>query len=148
MNQEFFENTLRTPIEEEKTKLIEEFAFFDNWTERYEYLIDLGRKHPPLEEVYKRDEFKLSGCQSQVWLVGERVGDRLLFQAMSDAVIVSGIIALLLRVYSNRTPQDIIDTEPDFIHAIGLDSHLSAIRNNGLSAMLKAIKGRAQSELD
>ncbi|WP_044283296.1 SufE family protein [Candidatus Endolissoclinum faulkneri] len=148
MSQDLLEDALKSSIEEEKAKLIEEFAFFDDWIERYEYLIDIGRKHPPLNAAYKIDEFKLSGCQSQVWLVAERLGDRLLFHATSDAAIVSGIIALLLRVYSNRTPEDIIVTKPDFIQAIGLDSHLSATRKSGLNAMLRAIKDRAQAELD
>lgn len=136
------------PIDEEQEELIDEFAFFDDWMQRYEYLIDLGRKLPPLDEAYKRDEFKLKGCQSQVWLVGEKRGDRLVFHAISDAAIVSGIIALLLRVYSRRTPQEIVATEPDFIPAIGLDAHLSPTRKNGLGAMLKAIKERARAELD
>lgn len=136
------------PIGEEQEELIDEFAFFDDWMQRYEYLIDLGRKLPPLDEAFKRDEFKLKGCQSQVWLVGEKKNERLVFHAISDAAIVSGIIALLLRVYSNRTPREIVDTEPDFIPAIGLDAHLSPTRKNGLGAMLTAIKERARAELD
>lgn len=135
------------PIAEEQEELIDEFAFFDDWMQRYEYLIDLGRKLPPLDEAFKRDEFKLKGCQSQVWLVGEKKDDRLVFHAISDAAIVSGIIALLLRVYSNRTPREIVDTDPDFIPAIGLDAHLSPSRKNGLGAMLTAIKERARAEL-
>lgn len=142
-------NTANRPsIAEEQAELIEEFAFFDDWMQRYEYLIDLGRKLPSFPEEYRRDEFKLKGCQSQVWFVGERRDGRLVFHAVSDAAIVSGIIALLLRIYSGRTPAEIIATEPDFIAAIGLDSHLSPTRKNGLGAMLKAIKGRAQAELD
>ena len=116
--------------------------------ERYQYLIDLGRKLPEFPEEYRRDEFKLKGCQSQVWLVGEKRDGRLVFHAISDAAIVSGIIAVLLRVYSNRTPGEIVATEPDFIAEIGLDAHLSPTRKNGLGAMLTAIKGRAQAELD
>jgi len=142
-------NTANRPsIAEEQAELIEEFAFFDDWMQRYEYLIDLGRKLPPLPDEYRRDEFKLKGCQSQVWFVGEKRGGRLVFHAVSDAAIVSGIVALLLRIYSDRTPAEIVATEPDFIAAIGLDSHLSPTRKNGLGAMLKAIKGRAQAELD
>ncbi len=135
-------------IDAEQAELIDEFAFFDDWMQRYEYLIDLGRKLPPLDDAYKRDAFKLKGCQSQVWLAGEKRGDRLVFHAISDAAIVSGIIALLLRVYSNRTPSEIVATEPDFIPAIGLDAHLSPTRKNGLGAMLKAIKERARAELE
>lgn len=140
--------TSRPSIAEEQAELIGEFAFFDDWMERYQYLIDLGRKLPPFPEEYRRDEFKLKGCQSQVWLVGEKRDGRLLFHAISDAAIVSGIIAVLLRIYSDRTPREILETEPDFVAAIGLDAHLSPTRKNGLGAMLKAIKGRAQAELD
>lgn len=135
-------------IVEDQQELIDEFAFFDDWMERYQYLIDLGRKLPAFPEEYRRDEFKLKGCQSQVWLVGEKRGDRLVFHAISDAAIVSGIIAVILRVYSDRTPAEIVATEPDFVSAIGLDAHLSPTRKNGLGAMLKAIKARAQAELD
>ena len=135
-------------IAEEQEDLIAEFGFFDDWMERYQYLIDLGRKLPAFPEEYRRDEFKLKGCQSQVWFVGEKRDGRLVFHAISDAAIVSGIIALLLRIYSGRTPTEIVATEPDFVAAIGLDAHLSPTRKNGLGAMLKAIKGRAQAELD
>jgi len=135
-------------IAEEQQELIGEFAFFDDWMERYQYLIDLGRQLPAFPEEYRRDEFKLKGCQSQVWLVGEKRDDRLVFHAISDAAIVSGIIAVLLRVYSNRTPSEIAAAEPEFIAAIGLDAHLSPTRKNGLGAMLTAIKARARAELD
>lgn len=135
-------------IAEEQQELIGEFAFFDDWDDRYQYLIDLGRKLPAFPEEYRRDEFKLKGCQAQVWLVGEKRGDRLVFHAVSDAAIVSGLIAVLLRVYSNRTPREIVATEPDFVAAIGLDEHLAMTRKNGLGAMLKAIRGRARAELD
>ena len=96
-----------------------------------------------MPEEYIRDEFKLKGCQSQVWFVGEAVGDRLLFRAVSDAAIVSGLVAVLLRIYSNRTPREILDAEPDFIAEIGLETHLSPTRKNGLGAMVTAIKRRA-----
>ena len=135
-------------ITEEQAELIDEFAFFDDWMQRYEYLIDLGRRLPAFPEEYRRDEFKLKGCQSQVWFVGEKRDGRLVFHAISDAAIVSDIIALLLRIYSGRTPTEIVATEPDFIAAIGLDAHLSPTRKNGLGAMLKAIRDRAQAELD
>lgn len=141
-------DTDRLSIADEQEELIAEFGFFDDWMERYQYLIDLGRKLPAFPEEYRRDEFKLKGCQSQVWLVGEKRDGRLVFHAISDAAIVSGIIAVILRVYSDRTPAEIVATEPDFVAAIGLDQHLSPTRKNGLGAMLKAIKGRAQAELD
>ena len=130
-------------IAEEQKDLIAEFGFFDDWMDRYQYLIDLGRKLPEMPAEYVRDEFKLKGCQSQVWFVGEAAGERLIFRAVSDAAIVSGLVAVLLRIYSNRTPQEILDTEPDFIAEIGLETHLSPTRKNGLGAMVKAIKHRA-----
>lgn len=134
-------------ISEEQEDLIAEFGFFDDWMDRYQYLIDLGRKLPEMPEEFIRDEFKLKGCQSQVWFVGEAVGERLIFRAISDAAIVSGLVAVLLRIYSNRTPREILDTEPDFIAEIGLESHLSPTRKNGLGAMVKAIKHRASLAL-
>ncbi|MBM84824.1 MAG: Fe-S cluster assembly protein SufE [Rhodospirillaceae bacterium] len=137
-----------TSITQEQDDLIAEFAFFDNWMDRYQYLIDLGRKLPIMPGEYLRDEFKLKGCQSQVWFVGQVAGDRLVFRAISDAAIVSGLIAVLLKIYSNRTPREIIDTAPDFIADIGLETHLSPTRKNGLGAMIEAIKRRAQAALD
>jgi cysteine desulfuration protein SufE len=135
-------------ISEEQEDLIAEFSFFDDWMDRYQYLIDLGRKLPDMPEEFIRDEFKLKGCQSQVWFVGEAVGDRLIFRAISDAAIVSGLVAVLLRIYSNRTPREILDTEPDFIAEIGLETHLSPTRKNGLGAMVTAIRKRATMALD
>jgi len=134
-------------ISEEQEDLIAEFSFFDDWMDRYQYLIDLGSKLPDMSEEFIRDEFKLKGCQCQVWFVGEAVGDRLIFRAISDAAIVSGLVAVLLRIYSNRTPREILDTEPDFIAEIGLETHLSPTRKNGLGAMVTAIKKRATMAL-
>ena len=122
--------------------------FFDDWMQRYEYLIDLGRQLAPLDAEFLKDEFKLRGCQSQVWLIARHEDDKLVFEANSDAAIVSGLIAVVLRIYSNRTAQEIIDTAPDFIAAIGLDDHLSPTRKNGLGAMLQTIKERAQRALE
>lgn len=127
-------------------KIISAFQYFDDWMERYQYLIDLGRKLPPFPEEYQRDEFRLHGCQSQVWLRCQAQGGRLQFQAISDSTIVSGLIALLLRIYSDRSPAAILATEPRFIEAIGLNKHLSPTRNNGLHAMLKAIYAHAQAQ--
>lgn len=135
-------------IDEAQQALIEEFGFFDDWMQRYEYLIDLGRKLAPLDAEFLKDEFKLRGCQSQVWLIDRHEDDKLVFEANSDAAIVSGLIAVVLRIYSNRTAQEIIDTAPDFIAAIGLDDHLSPTRKNGLGAMLQTIKERAQRALE
>ncbi len=134
----------RTDIQEE---LIEEFSFFDDWTDRYQYLIDLGRKLPEFPEHWRNEENRLHGCQSQVWIRHEVRGERIHFDAISDSAIVSGLIALLLRVYSDCTAEEILVTKPDFIHSIGLDSHLSPTRKNGLHAMLEAIGNVARRQL-
>lgn len=132
-----------TEIEQAERELIEEFAFLDNWMDRYQYLIDLGKKLPPFPEECKTEAHRLHGCQSQVWLKTRPVGDRLEFQAISDSAIVSGLIAVLMRVYNGRRAADIIDTPPAFIKAIGLDEHLSPTRSNGLRAMIQAISNAA-----
>lgn len=134
--------------EQTQRELIEEFDLFEDWTDRYQYLIDLGRKLPPFPEAWRAEEYRLHGCQSQVWIHQERRGDLLHFDAISDSAIVSGLIALLLRVYSDRRPEEIVTTEPEFVSAIGLDSHLSPTRKNGLHAMLQAIRGSAQAMLE
>ncbi|HEY6940605.1 SufE family protein [Dokdonella sp.] len=126
--------------EQAQAAIAEEFAFFGDWTERYQYLIDLGRTLPPFPDELKRDEFKVSGCQSQVWLVPAGGAQRLDFRAISDSSIVSGLIALLLRVYSGRSAAEILATEPRFIEAIGLARHLSPTRTNGLASMLAKVK--------
>jgi cysteine desulfuration protein SufE len=123
-----------------QAELVEEFRFFDNWMDRYQYLIDMGRRLPDFPEEDRIDDNKIRGCQSQVWFVAEQQDGRLEFRAVSDAAIVSGLIALLLRIYSGRTPQDILDTPPDFVEALDLQAHLSPTRSNGLSSMLKAIR--------
>lgn len=127
--------------------IVEEFAFFGDWTERYQYLIDLGRKLPPFPEELKTEEHKVHGCQSQVWLAASGDAARLEFTATSDSAIVSGLIALLLRVYSGRPAQEILDTQPRFIDALGLQKHLSPTRNNGLAAMFKTIQEKARAAL-
>ncbi len=124
-------------------EIIDEFSLFDDWMDRYQYLIDLGRRLPELPDELRTEENRIRGCQSQVWFVPEQKDGRLYFQAISDAAIVSGLIALLLRLYSGRYPQDILDTPPDFVEALQLQSHLSPTRSNGLSSMLKAIRGFA-----
>lgn len=127
-------------VQSAQQKLIEEFAFFDNWMDRYQYIIDLGKRLPDLPAADKTEANKIKGCQSQVWFVAEKKDDKLEFRAISDATIVSGLIALLLRIYSNRRPQDILDTPADFVKALQLEAHLSPTRSNGLSAMLQAIR--------
>jgi cysteine desulfuration protein SufE len=134
----------KNSISQEQNNIIEEFSFFEDWMDRYQYLIDLGRKLPKMPEEYLRDEFKLKGCQSQVWFVGEAVEERLVFRASSDAAIVLGLVAVLLRIYSNRTPEEILSAKPSFITDIGLEEHLSPTRKNGLGAMLTSIMQRAQ----
>jgi len=123
--------------------IIASFNMFPEWLDRYQYLIDLGRKLPPLSEEEKTDDRLLAGCQSQVWLHLEGDADEVVIRANSDAAIVSGLIALLISVYSGCSAQQIMDTEPYFIREIGLAEHLSATRANGLHAMLNAIKGFA-----
>lgn len=130
-------------VQSAQEKLIEEFSFFDNWMDRYQYIIDLGRRLPEFPEAERTEANKIKGCQSQVWFVAEKSAGRLEFRAISDAAIVSGLIALLLRVYSNRRPQDILDTPADFVSALQLEQHLSPTRSNGLAAMLQAIRALA-----
>ena len=124
-------------------EMVDDFAMFDDWMDRYQYIIDMGRRLPAFPEALKTDEHRIRGCQSQVWFVAEQKDGRLHFQAISDAAIVSGLIALLLRLYSGRAPQDILDTPPDFVAALQLESHLSPTRSNGLSSMLTAIRNFA-----
>src|SRR5688572_174726 len=119
--------------------IAEEFAYFSDWSERYQYLIDLGRKLPALPESDKIEPNRLKGCQSLVWIVPEGASDRLDFRAISDSTIVSGLIYLALRVYSGRNAEEIVATAPDFIARIGLAKHLSPTRSNGLTALLQFI---------
>ena len=130
-------------IEQTQTELVDEFQLFDNWMDRYQYIIDLGKRLPPFPPEWQTEDFRLHGCQSQVWLKADRSTDRLDFHAISDSAIVSGLIAILMRVYSGRSPAEIVATAPDFIDAIGLHEHLSPTRSNGLHAMIDAIKGHA-----
>ena len=124
----------------------EEFAFFGDWSERYQYLIDLGRKLPPFPDAWKTEAHRLHGCQSMVWIVPEGNADRLVFHAVSDSAIVSGLIYLALRVYSGRPAAEILATEPEYVASIGLARHLSPTRSNGLAAMLSFIRDTARSQ--
>jgi cysteine desulfuration protein SufE len=128
-------------------EIIEEFEFFDDWTGRYQYLIDLGRKLPPLAAADMTAANKVDGCQSQVWIVVSGNADRLNMRAASDSVIVSGLVALLLRVYAGRSAREILAADPEFINAIGLGKHLSPTRSNGLTSMVKTIKAHAERAL-
>ncbi len=131
-------------VAQAQQELVEEFAFFDDWMDRYQYIIDLGRRLPPFPDDAKTDDNRIRGCQSQVWFLADMRGDRLHFEAISDAAIVSGLIAVLLRIYSDRTPADILDTPADFVAALGLEKHLSPTRSNGLASMLTAIRRFAE----
>jgi cysteine desulfuration protein SufE len=128
-------------------EIIDSFRLFPEWLDRYQYLIDLGRKLPPLAAEEKTDDKLLAGCQSRVWLYLEGDAERITIRANSDAAIVSGLIALLIQVYSGCSARQIVETEPHFIHEIGLADHLSPTRANGLHAMLNAIKSHAQGLL-
>lgn len=134
-------------VMEAQQELVEEFSFFDNWIDRYQYLIDLGRRLPEFPEADMTDANKIKGCQSQVWFVASKDDDRLLFRAISDAAIVSGLIALLLRIYSGRRPQEILETPADFVAALELEQHLSPTRSNGLASMLRAIRAFASNAM-
>ncbi len=127
-------------INEKQDEVIAEFSDFDDWMDRYQLLIDLGSEQPPLEEKYKTEQNLIDGCQSRVWLQADLVDGKLQFRAESDALIVKGIVALLVRVLSDHTPQEILDADLYFIEAIGLREHLSPTRSNGLGAMLKQMK--------
>lgn len=129
---------------EAQRAIAEEFAFFSDWSERYQYLIDLGRKLPPFPDSCKTDEHRLHGCQSIVWIVPSGDASRLDFAAISDSAIVSGLVFLALRVYSGRPAPEILATEPDYIQAIGLAKHLSPTRSNGLAALLGFIHDSAR----
>ena len=128
----------------EINEIIEEFSFFDDWADRYQHLIDLGRKLPVIPAEYQNDAYKLTGCQSTVFFVANKTDENMIeFKAQSDAAIVQGLIALILRVYSGRTSNEILNTSPDFLKQIGLDTHLSPSRKNGLGAMISKIKSSA-----
>lgn len=126
-----------------ENEIIEEFSLFDSWDDKYEYIIDLGKKLAPLEEQYKTDENRVRGCQSTVWLVADYKDGKVFFKAESDAVIVKGLISLLIRVLSGHTPDEILSAKLDFIPRIGMTTHLAQTRSNGLLAMVKQMKNYA-----
>ena len=127
-------------IQQIQKEIIEEFSLFDDWTQRYEYMIDLGKSLPLIDEKYKNDKFVIKGCQSKVWVNAELENKVIKFTADSDAIITKGIIAILIRVFSNQSPIDIIKANTDFIDQLGLKEHLSPTRANGLASMIKQIK--------
>jgi cysteine desulfuration protein SufE len=134
---------------EEINNLIEDFSFFENWEDKYQYLIDLGRRAPKMDSYLKVDENKLKGCQSVVhFYFSDNSDGTINFIASSDAAIVQGLIALMIKVFSDRTPKDIININLNFLEKIGLDEHLSPTRKNGLSSLISSIKNAAKLKLD
>ena len=127
-------------IDQIQNEIISEFDMFNDWAEKYEYIIDLGKSLPVINDAFKTSDNTIKGCQSKVWLYAEYINNKLIFTADSDAIITKGIIAILIRVFSNQSPKDIVDAKADFIEEIGLKQHLSQTRANGLSSMIKQIK--------
>jgi cysteine desulfuration protein SufE len=132
-----------TSIPDIENEIVEEFSLFDSWDDKYEYIIDMGKKLPVLEDKYKLDENKVRGCQSTVWLVSDYKDGKVYFKADSDAVIVKGLISMLIRVLSGHTPDEIIQAGLGFIQKIGMTTHLAQTRSNGLLAMVKQMKNFA-----
>lgn len=127
-------------IAEKEKEVVEEFSLFDSWDDKYEYIIDLGKKLPPLEEQFKVNENKVKGCQSTVWLATDFRDGKVYFKAESDAMIVKGLISMLIRVLSGHTPDEILNDKLDFIRDIGMTAHLAQTRSNGLQSMVKQMK--------
>ena len=127
-------------IQEIQNEIIDEFSLFDDWMQRYEYMIDLGKSLPLINDQYKVEDNLIKGCQSKVWVHAELKDDKVVFTAESDAIITKGIIAILIRVFSDQHPKSIIDAKMDFIDEIGLKEHLSPTRANGLVSMIKQLK--------
>jgi cysteine desulfuration protein SufE len=130
-------------IKETEDEIIEAFSWFENWEEKYEYIIELGKKLPELDEKYKKEENIIKGCQSTVWLVADYHDGKVFYQADSDAIIVKGLVSMLISVLSEHTPDEILNSKLDFIREIGMMSHLAQTRSNGLVAMIKQIKNYA-----
>lgn len=127
-------------IKEIQEEIVDEFAMFDDWMQRYEYIIELGKSLPLIEDQYKVEENLIRGCQSKVWLHAEKKDDKIVFTADSDAILTKGIIAILIRTFSDQKAVDVMNADPSFIDEIGLKEHLSPTRANGLVSMLKQIK--------
>ena len=134
---------IRTAQEE----IVEDFSTFDDWMDRYRFLIDLGRSMPPYPEALKTDEWRVKGCINRAWLHGEARNGKVYYQASSESEIVAGLIALLLKVYSGRTPREIVDNPPDFLQRIGVWENITSNRINGLNGMIALIQNVARSEL-
>jgi len=127
-------------IKEIENEIVEEFSLFDSWDDKYEYIIDLGKKLLPLEDKYKKDENRVRGCQSTVWLVADYKDGRIFYRAESDAIIVKGLISILIRVLSGQEPDAIVEAKLEFLREIGMMTHLAQTRSNGLVSMVKQMK--------
>lgn len=134
-------------LSDRQQEIIDEFEFYDSWMDKYQYLIDLGKGLEPLEEAEKNEKNLVRGCQSQVWMIVSGHSNNVEVRANSDAAIVSGLIALVVRLYSNASAEEIVNTEPEFVEAIGLSQHLSPTRANGLASMLQRLKADAANLL-
>lgn len=131
------------PIAAIEAELIDEFSLFDDWMDKYQYIIELGQNLPPLPEADKNDDHIVNGCQSKVWLTAKQDGDKLVFAADSDAIITKGLIAMLVRVLTNHTPDEVLQAELRFVDQIGIREHLSPTRSNGLTSMIRQMKNYA-----
>lgn len=127
-------------IKEIEQELIDDFAMFENWEDKYEYLIDIGKKLKPLDPIYKKEELKIKGCQSSVWVHSYLKDGKVFFEGDSDAIIVKGLVSMMIMVLSGKKPAEIVHAELEFINTIGLSSHLAQTRSNGLRAMIKQMK--------
>ncbi|MCH5718846.1 SufE family protein [Niabella hibiscisoli] len=134
---------IENSIEQTEAEIVDEFSLFDSWDGKYEYIIDLGKKLAPLPDEHKKDENKVKGCQSTVWLAADYRDGKVFYQAESDAIIVKGLISMLIRVLSGHTPDEILNANMDFINKIGMTSHLAQTRSNGLLAMVRQMKNYA-----
>ena len=134
-------------IQEIENEIVEEFSVFDEWMDKYEYIIEFGKNLPAMDEKYKTEENKVSGCQSQVWLNTKFENGKLIYEADSDAIITKGLVGLLVKVLSNQKPEDIVSAKLEFIDRIGMKEHLSPNRANGLVAMIKKMKNIAVSKI-
>ncbi len=121
-------------------EIIDDFSLFENWEDKYEYLIDLGKKMKPLEETFKTEQYKIKGCQSSVWIHSTQKDGIVYFEGDSDAIIVKGLVSLMIKVLSGHTPKEIVEAPLEFINEIGLSSHLAQTRSNGLRSMIKQMK--------
>lgn len=136
---------MSSSIQERQTEIVDDFAFFEDWSDKYRHIIEIGDELEPLTEDQRSDNHLVPGCQSRVWLIAESQDNRIIFKGDSDAAIVKGLVALLINVYSGQTAEEILKADFSFIHEIGLGKHLSMNRANGLNSMIKALQSRAKN---